>query len=385
MSGGRCAGVALVFKTDSCYNVGKIAFVGAAEMERCKAHSLSLDVVRVLATAMVLGVHAGQSAGLDAFTRVGAYGVQLFFILSGYLAEASLAAAFARPAPPQGRYRAYARRRLLRILPLYWLILAVRWLYDLVWYLAQGQTPVQVLAGPCGWRYLRYVFFLQMWLPSEDWSLWNNRNALWTMSAFAFFYLIAPLLHRAFGSFRRGFALLLFCLLAKGFLGRAIEGALAGYPPAAMVSNFSAQTPLMVLYCFLFGFVLYHAVQEGRQLPYGGFCLLLPALFGFARCAYEGAYTVLVLLAVQFSAEALPLFAGPRGAALAGAVRFLSAGSFFVYLAHPMVLGLLPAVQGVPAPLAAGYFALAFVLCAAVCNLLYGLLIRRFEAHFQAL
>ena len=29
--------------------------------------------------------------------------------------------------------------------------------------------------------YLRYFVFLQMWLPSDNWMLWNNRNVLWTM------------------------------------------------------------------------------------------------------------------------------------------------------------------------------------------------------------
>ena len=117
------------------------------------------------------------------------------------------------------------------------LVLAVRFVFDAVGYLAGGMPAGQVFGpnGPCGPRYLRYVFFLQMWLPSEDWMLWNNRNALWTMSAFAFFYLLAPWLHRlleslgrrfAAGRFWGSFALLLACLGGKGLLGRAIEQAL---------------------------------------------------------------------------------------------------------------------------------------------------------------
>ena len=150
----------------------------------------ALDLLRVLAAAMVLLVHAGQAAGLDSVTWVGGNGVLLFFILSGCLTMASL--------DRQPKPGAYYAGRARRILPLYWLVLAVRFVFDAVGYLAGGMPAGQVFGpnGPCGPRYLRYVFFLQMWLPSEDWMLWNNRNALWTMSAFAFFYLLAPWLYR---------------------------------------------------------------------------------------------------------------------------------------------------------------------------------------------
>lgn len=132
----------------------------------------ALDLLRVLAAAMVLLVHAGQAAGLDSVTWVGGNGVLLFFILSGHLTMASLDRQFKPGAYYAGRAR--------RILPLYWLVLAVRFVFDAVGYLAGGMPAGQVFGpnGPCGPRYLRYVFFLQMWLPSEDWMLWNNRNAL---------------------------------------------------------------------------------------------------------------------------------------------------------------------------------------------------------------
>lgn len=328
--------------------------------------SYALDLLRILATAMVLTVHTGQTAGLDSATCLGANGVLLFFIMSGYLAENGL-----QKAPGA---LGYYKRRAARILPLYWLVLAVRWMYDLALDL-QAMPLADVLRGPCGLRYLRYPFFLQMVIPSEDWMLWDNRNALWTMSAFAFFYLLAPLLHKLIRSFYASFALLLVCLFGKGFIGIMIEKALAGYPAAANISEFSAKTPLMVLYCFLFGVTLCHALREGGYKPclYAAFCLLLPALFGFEKCAYEGAFTVLLLAAVRCPAAA---FAGWPGW-LRRAVAFLSDGSFFLYLAHPMLLGLLPAAGG-----SWGYFILVFAGVAAVCYLLYGLVVRRFAGLF---
>ena len=155
-----------------------------------KHKNVALDELRILAALMVLAVHTGQKVGLGDAAAVGAQGVQLFFVLSGYLAAASLSH-HPEPLP-------YYQRRIRRILPLYWLVLVLRWLFDAVRYLAAGTSAAQLFGpgGPCGPGYLRYFVFLQMWLPSDNWMLWNNRNVLWTMSAFAFFYLLAPWLYR---------------------------------------------------------------------------------------------------------------------------------------------------------------------------------------------
>lgn len=331
------------------------------------AKNLALEELRVLAALMVLGVHAGQKAGLGGITAVGAQGVTLFFILSGYLTAASLER---HPDP-----RTYYKRRAARILPLYWLVLALRYLYDAVRYLASGMTAAQVFTGPCGPGYLRYVFFLQLWLPSDDWMLWNNRNVLWTMSSFAFFYLIAPLLARLCRRFWGAMACLLVCLAGKGMLGSWVERSLAGWPASADISEFSARIPPMTLYCFLFGMAAFAALREGRQYLYGAFCLLLPALFGFERCAYEGVFTVLVLLAAQAPGGLWPSAAAGRPGR---ALRFLSAGSFWLYLAHPMVLDLLP--NGRTGWL---WFAAVLAVCLTVCYALYALAVRHLEARFR--
>ena len=53
-----------------------------------KHKNVALDELRILAALMVLGVHTGQKVGLGDAAAVGAQGVQLFFVLSGYLAAA---------------------------------------------------------------------------------------------------------------------------------------------------------------------------------------------------------------------------------------------------------------------------------------------------------
>ena len=110
--------------------------------------------------------------------------------------------------------------------------------------------------------------FLQMLLPSENYTLWNNRGALWTMSAFALFYLLAPWQHRLLRGFWPSMAALAALLVCKGMLGGWIESAMAGFPPQAMADQFAAKTPLMVLHCFLFGTTLRCALREEKTLWY---------------------------------------------------------------------------------------------------------------------
>ena len=172
-------------------------------------------------------------------------------------------------------------------------------------------------------------------------------------------------------------ALLVVCLAVKGRIGGLIESSLAAFPAEANISEFSAKTPVMTLYCFIFGMAAFAAVRENKQFLYGAFCILLAVLTNFQRAGFECVFTVLVLLAVQ----------NPQGVGLAEnqkfaqAVEFVGAGSFWLYLAHPLVLELLPntAMGGAAAWLC---FAGVYAVCLMVCYALYTLFVRRYEQHF---
>lgn len=234
----------------------------------------------------------------------------------------------------------YYQRRIRRILPLYWLVLVLRWLFDAVRYLAAGASAAQLFGpgGPCGPGYLRYFVFLQMWLPSDNWMLWNNRNVLWTMSAFAFFYLLAPWLYRLCKRFWGALALLVVCLAVKGRIGGLIESSLAAFPAEANISEFSAKTPVMTLYCFIFGMAAFAAVRRTSSFYTGhsAFCWRCsPTSSGRGssaclRCLFYWPCRTRRALAWR------KIRSSPRPWNLMGA------GSFWLYLAHPLVLELLP-------------------------------------------
>ena len=104
----------------------------------------------------------------------------------------------------------------------------------------------------------------------------------------------------------------------KGRIGGLIESSLAAFPAEANISEFSAKTPVMTLYCFIFGMAAFAAVRENKQFLYGAFCILLAVLTNFQRAGFECVFTVLVLLAVQ----------NPQGVGLAENQKFAQAVEF---------------------------------------------------------
>ena len=70
------------------------------------------------------------------------------------------------------------------------------------------------------------------------------------------------------------------CLAVKGRIGGLIESSLAAFPAEANISEFSAKTPVMTLYCFIFGMAAFAAVRENKQFLYGAFCILLAVVVG---------------------------------------------------------------------------------------------------------
>ncbi|CAA9482029.1 MAG: hypothetical protein AVDCRST_MAG85-732 [uncultured Solirubrobacteraceae bacterium] len=148
--------------------------------------SPQLDAVRALAVLMVLAGHAYLLGGTvpeqtsrapgDLLINAGGSGIWLFFALSGYLIGAPFVRALAdgSPLPRLGRY---ALRRGARILPAYWLALAV----------------VLVVVPPVTldwWQLPLHGALLHNLVPGEGQALFF---VAWTLGIEALFYAFVPL------------------------------------------------------------------------------------------------------------------------------------------------------------------------------------------------
>lgn len=147
-------------------------------------HFAALDGYRALAAFMVVVTHVAYSTGMVVSGTVGHilgrfdFGVPLFFLMSGFLLYRPWvrAAIEGRPHP---RHRRYALRRVARILPLYWLVVAVtlRFLPEI-----QPVSPGQ------WWRHL---LALQIYQPS---GAAEGLSQTWSLCTEITFYIALPFL-----------------------------------------------------------------------------------------------------------------------------------------------------------------------------------------------
>lgn len=308
-----------------------------------------LDLVRALAIAWVMLYHASilwHVPGDAGIVRFGWMGVDLFFVLSGFLIAGQLLRPWARGAAPH--YSRFMTRRLLRTIPAYLVVLA---LYFLVPWLRDG-TELQPL-----WRFLTFTQNIGGDLTprmafSPAWSLCVEEQFYLVFPLIVAWLAIRPSTLKVVGTIA---AVLLFGVVIRGYLWihdvatisqgaltlngqrfmsliyyptwSRLDGLLAGVI-AAMVQTFRpgwwrllTAKPNLLLLCGLTA-VAASTVFFGDQLT-----VFLPTLFGYPLLAGSAALIVI--------AGASPLAVIGRRA-IPGA-RALATGAYSLYLTHKMV------------------------------------------------
>lgn len=286
----------------------------------------------------------------------------MFFVLSGYLAFASL--------DRDSSAILYYKKRLVRILPVYWTCLIITYIKDIVIGL-RSSSLADVLAGQCGPKYFRYFVFLQCFTPTDHWNLWNNRGALWTMSSFVGFYLLAPFLYRWMNRFYKSMMVLAVFLFCNPYLVSGIQNIFSGYPEDAHIEWFASMNPFTELYCFLLGAVLFVAIKEKRQTIY-----LIIVAFTLAVTALSWyQYELLFVLFIAISVLSDPITENEK---VCKWISMISRGSFALYLIHPVVLEVAPMIwRRIGIRNRWIYAAYLYVLCIGAAYLLYyGLIIK---------
>jgi exopolysaccharide production protein ExoZ len=254
---------------------------------------------------------------LDAVHTMGNAGVDLFFVLSGYLIYGSLISR------PQNFLR-FMRRRVARLYPAFCVVFAI---YLALSYLRPAESKIPALPLEAAIFVLQNFLLLPGLFPIEP-----IISVAWSLSYEMFYYLAVPLFIALFGLRSRSGALRVWFFLAVG---------------AAIAAYCAVNGGHVRLIMFVAGIVLHEALRKpAAAAPRGGFALaLLVAGLAATNMPYagSGAFTVkVIILFAAFFTVCYVCFLQPQGW-LARAfcwtpLRWLGNMSYSYYLLHGLAL-----------------------------------------------
>ena len=165
----------------------------------------ALDVLRCLAILLVLGFHVPY---YRVWGLVGWVGVDLFFVLSGFLISSLLFREF--QATGKIAFRRFVLRRGFKIWPSFYVLLAITSL------LLSRQHPF-----PLGGVVANALFLQNYFFQHSPWHLGLMGHA-WSLAVEEHFYIVLPLLLMGLGRFRRSahdpFSAIPYLFLAVGLI-----------------------------------------------------------------------------------------------------------------------------------------------------------------------
>ncbi len=238
--------------------------MGAKGRTAIKKRNYGLDYLRIFAMLATVWVHISIYVGipidLKHYFGWGAYGVQIFFVLSGYLAIKTY----------NGNMIDYYKKRALRILPSYYigiiLMIFIRKLF--------GGVTNDIF----GLKWIRYFLGLNTILPSNGYGIWNNLYGYWTMSCFIWFYIMVPLIAKIVKNFKKAiiFYFVCFGIFIVWKIGMTMAFSLL--TEIDRLDDCIGAAPFSMLYYFALGIIAYYAVQERKHNIAIGFFLMVAVL-----------------------------------------------------------------------------------------------------------
>ncbi len=283
----------------------------------------TIQALRAVAAFLVVAYHAFdmwafriQSPSADVAWTNGAAGVDIFFIISGFVMVVSSRRLSQQP----GAWWTFVRHRLVRIVPLYWLTTTAK----LVLVLAFANLALRSNIDP------DYVVRSYLFLPVLD-GAGHFRPLLsvgWTLTyEFVFYLLFALAIALRLGVTR---------VLVLGFAAFFVLALLRNDTWPAWTVLFST-----VVFEFLFGVVLARAILRGWTLPPAVAGCLVVAGFAAILVAPEGGENLRV---VMWGLPALGIVAGAVsleariGASLPRWLLAMGDASYSIYLTHGLAL-----------------------------------------------
>jgi peptidoglycan/LPS O-acetylase OafA/YrhL len=241
----------------------------------------SLDLLRGVAILLVILIHTWQAApGYFKVTNdlvgYGPYGVQLFFIISGY----TMMLTFGKEVNANS-VLAFYTRRLFRIVPLFWAV-------GLMYLARKGFRPNYFAPDGVSFSDVLLTFSLLQWLTPTSFN--SVVPGGWSIAVELQFYLVFPLFIYLFRRVKGRQSIAPYVLVAFIYLvGQYAAQNLV--LPALYPRYPESQKYLVDLYCFYwlpnqiicfsFGFILFEILEQ-RRIPVVGILLMMACTLPFS-------------------------------------------------------------------------------------------------------
>ncbi|MDL2402693.1 acyltransferase family protein [Rhizobium mayense] len=282
----------------------------------------SIQYLRAVAAISVVFFHVSETYGLG--FKIGASGVDIFFVISGFIMWVTTQGKLMSP-------RQFMSRRISRIVPIYWIATIV--------------TAVVIIAkplfffdsDPSATNFIGSLFFLPL---IKDDALHPVVVQGWTLSYEMFFYLIFSI-SLLLSEFNR-FCFLMMALVLIVVAHSQMPFSYARVFAAPMILEFAAGVIIARLWTSSFRIPFHIAVA----LMVGGFVLLLISawLTDLDRSLRWGVAAALLILGAVFAER-------ERGSPELAVMHFLGDASYSIYIWHVLTAVVVTAILlriGVP-------------------------------------
>jgi exopolysaccharide production protein ExoZ len=276
---------------------------------------VSIQALRAIAALLVFAEHAANSLvfehKIEWFPHIpyGPFGVDLFFVISGFVMVYSSERLFGQP----DASIKFIARRIARIVPLYWATTAV-----FVWFVVPYASTKAVLGS----------FFFSPHIPLDAPVLFVG----WTLVFEMFFYTVfavALLAKRRFAVVTSATAFLILFVILCAPSNTATWG-----PPSGRSTDYLADPVVLE---FVYGMMIALVYRAGIRLSISAtVAVLIVALIWFAATvsSLPRPYSCGVTAALIVAGASLSSVPRPNGGPIITGVVFLGDASYAIYLTH---------------------------------------------------
>lgn len=265
----------------------------------------NIQILRIFSCIGIFLVHFGQILELSGIARkctdFGSNGVNMFFVISGFVA-------FLSTENSEKNVKEYYLMRSIRIGPMYYLVIIY---YFVLHVFILQDVPQDTFS--LGW--LRYFLFFNIFSTQNN-DFWSNLGFTWSIFSFVLFYIMMPILRKVCRSFyQSGIICLMLYFLSFHIRIIAFEN----------------------MYIFVIGIVIYYTLKEQKEDSVICGCIILIITHSIISNEYNSIIRILMFILLIIASRKCKI----SNQRITKVIDKLDEYTYTIYLMHGISIGLI--------------------------------------------